>query len=70
MTHDEAAERGDTDGGQQLRTLREDMHMTTEELAALAGVSEDELAEMENGRREVPPHLIGELMEELNAKGA
>jgi transcriptional regulator with XRE-family HTH domain len=70
MTLDDAANSGDTNGGQQLRTVREDMHMTTEELAALAGVSEDELAEMEAGRRDVPPHLIGELMEELNAKGA
>jgi transcriptional regulator with XRE-family HTH domain len=65
-----AADAGDTNGGQQLRTLRKDMHMTTEELAALAGVSQAELTEMEDGRREVPPHLIGELMEELNAKGA
>jgi transcriptional regulator with XRE-family HTH domain len=70
MTLGGAPDAGETNGGRQLRTLREDMHMTTEELAALAGVSEAELTEMEEGHREVPPHLIAELMEELNAKGA
>jgi hypothetical protein len=44
--------------------------MSREELAALAGVDEDELAEMEDGRRAVPSDLISELLEELNAKGA
>jgi transcriptional regulator with XRE-family HTH domain len=57
-------------GGEQLRTLRLDLHMTQEELAALAGVDEAELAAMEDGRREVPSDLISELLEELNAKGA
>lgn len=56
--------------GEQLRTLRLDLHMSREELAALAGVDEDELAEMEDGRRAVPSDLISELLEELNAKGA
>jgi transcriptional regulator with XRE-family HTH domain len=56
--------------GEQLRMLRLDLHMTREELAALAGVDEDELAAMEDGRREVPSDLISELLEELNAKGA
>ncbi len=61
---------GDTNGGEQLRTLRFDLHMSREELAALAGVDEHELAEMEDGRRAVPRDLIAELMEGLNAKGA
>jgi transcriptional regulator with XRE-family HTH domain len=56
--------------GEQLRILRLDLHMTREELAALAGVDEDELAAMEDGQRQVPPDLISELLEELNAKGA
>ena len=44
--------------------------MTRAELAALAGVSESELAEMEQGQRPVPHDLLAELMEELNLKGA
>ena len=57
-------------GGEQLRTLRLDLHMSREDLAALAGFDEEELAAMEDGRRALPPDLIAELMEELNAKGA
>ncbi len=44
--------------------------MSQAELAALAGVSESELAEMEQGQRPVPHDLLTELMEELNLKGA
>ncbi|MGI8703732.1 MAG: helix-turn-helix domain-containing protein [Candidatus Limnocylindrales bacterium] len=57
-------------GGHNLEEIREQLLMTTAEMAAIAGVSEEEVAEMERGQRPVPPGLIAELMEELNAKCA
>ncbi|MDQ3870921.1 MAG: helix-turn-helix domain-containing protein [Chloroflexota bacterium] len=57
-------------GVQELTRIRSELRMSQAELAALAGVSESELAEMEAGERPVPHDLLTELMEELNLKGA
>jgi transcriptional regulator with XRE-family HTH domain len=57
-------------GAEELRTLRRDSGLSAAQLAAMSGVSEAELAEMEEGTRPVPPTLVAELMEELNLKGA
>jgi DNA-binding transcriptional regulator YiaG len=57
-------------GAHDLRTIREDLRLSPAQLATIAGISEAELAEMEAGQRPVPPTLLAELMEELNAKGA
>lgn len=57
-------------GAPELARIRAELRMTRAELAALAGVSESELAEMEQGQRPVPHDLLAELMEELNLKGA
>ena len=57
-------------GAEELARLRTDLHLSTIDLAAMAGVTEADWLEMEAGRRPVPPELFAELMEELNAKGA
>jgi DNA-binding XRE family transcriptional regulator len=57
-------------GARDLRTIRQELGLSTAQLATMAGVSEAELAEMEAGTRLVPPTLLAELMEELNLKGA
>lgn len=53
-----------------MRTIREELGLSVAQLAALAGINETELAEMESGRRPVPPTLLAELMEQVNLKGA
>jgi predicted transcriptional regulator len=57
-------------GAHDLQTIRQELGLSAAQLATFAGVSEVELAEMEDGRRPVPPTLLAELMEQLNAKGA
>ena len=59
-----------TTAAHELSTLRRDLHLSLGELAELAGLDEQELAEMESGARPIPHDLMAELMEELNAKGA
>ena len=60
----------DAVGAHDLRTIRKELGLSAAQLATMAGVSEPELAEMEAGQRPVPPSLLAELMEKLNAKGA
>jgi DNA-binding XRE family transcriptional regulator len=57
-------------GARDLRTIRQELGVSSAQLATMAGVSEAELEEMEAGTRPVPPTLMAELMEELNLKGA
>ena len=72
-THDRSGTAGEGPneiGAHDLRTIRQQLGLSAAQLATIAGVSEVELAEMEEGRRPVPPTLLAELMEQLNAKGA
>lgn len=57
-------------GAHDLRRIRAELGISSPQLAAIAGVSETELEEMEAGSRPVPETLLSDLMEQLNAKGA
>ena len=57
-------------GAHDLTRIRAQLRLSQADLAAMVGVSESEMAEMEAENRPVPPDLLTELMEELNLKGA